>query len=43
MTRVDFPHMTAVVWAAVAAARELANGAAPVWKPGGRPAPGSEQ
>jgi Zn-dependent M28 family amino/carboxypeptidase len=43
VTRVDFAHMTAVVRAAVAAVRELADGAAPVWKPGGRPTPGSEQ
>lgn len=43
VTRVDFTHMTAVVRAAVAAVRELADGAAPVWKPGGRPRPGSDQ
>lgn len=40
VSRVDFAHMTAVIRAAVAAVRELASGAAPVWKPGGRPAPG---
>jgi len=36
--RVDYAHMTAVIAAATAAVRELANGAVPVWKPGGRPA-----
>ena len=36
--RVDLRHMTAVISAATAAVRELANGLAPVWKPGGRPA-----
>jgi Peptidase family M28. len=40
VSRVDFPHMTAVIRAAVAAVRELASGPAPVWKPGGRPAAG---
>jgi Zn-dependent M28 family amino/carboxypeptidase len=36
--RVDIPHMTAVIAAATAAVRGLANGPVPVWKPGGRPA-----
>ena len=40
VSRVDFPHMTAVIQAAVAAVRELAGGPAPVWKPGGRPTAG---
>ena len=35
--RVDLGHMTAVISAAADAMRELASGAAPVWKPGGRP------
>ncbi len=38
--RVDITHMTAVITAAAAAVRELANGPVPVWKPGGRPAAG---
>ena len=37
--RVDFAHMTQVVEAAVRAVRLLADGPAPVWKPGGRPMP----
>ncbi|HEX2202736.1 MAG TPA: M20/M25/M40 family metallo-hydrolase [Longimicrobium sp.] len=37
--RIDFAHMTEVVRAAVRAARLLADGPAPVWKPGGRPTP----
>jgi hypothetical protein len=40
-SRVDLGHMTAVISAAAAAMRELANGVAPVWKPGGRPAAGA--
>jgi hypothetical protein len=40
VSRVDFAHMTAVIRAAVSAVRELANGAAPAWKPGGRPGKG---
>lgn len=35
--RIDYAHMTAVIRAAVRAARILADGPAPVWKPGGRP------
>lgn len=33
----DFDHMTTIVRAAAAAARILADGPAPQWKPGGRP------
>jgi peptidase M28-like protein len=36
--RIDFPHMTRVIEAAARALRELADGPAPVWHPGGRPA-----
>jgi hypothetical protein len=36
-SRIDFPHMTAVIQAAAGATRMLANGAAPTWNPGGRP------
>ena len=36
--RVDFAHMTSVVRAAAAATRLLADGPAPQWNPGGRPA-----
>jgi hypothetical protein len=39
--RIDFEHMTQVIRAAVRAARILADGPAPVWKPGGRPDPNS--
>jgi hypothetical protein len=39
--RVDYAHMTAVVRAAVRAARLVVDGPAPRWKPGGKPAPGS--
>lgn len=39
VSRVDFPHMTAVINAAVRAVRLLADGPLPVWNPGGRPAP----
>lgn len=35
--RIDFPHMTAVIRAGAMAARLLADGPAPTWKPGGRP------
>jgi hypothetical protein len=37
--KVDFAHMTAVIRAAATAARLLADGPAPEWKEGGRPAP----
>jgi hypothetical protein len=40
-SRIDYGHMTAVIRAAVRAARLLADGPAPVWKPGGRPDPNS--
>ena len=40
-SRIDYGHMTAVIRAAVRAARILADGPAPVWKPGGRPNPES--
>lgn len=36
--KIDFPHMTAVINAGVKAARILADGPAPQWKEGGRPA-----
>lgn len=36
-SRIDYAHMTQVIRAAVRAARILADGPAPVWKPGGRP------
>lgn len=36
--RIDFAHVTAVIRAGAAAARILADGPAPVWKEGGRPA-----
>ncbi|HEX8905669.1 MAG TPA: M20/M25/M40 family metallo-hydrolase, partial [Longimicrobiaceae bacterium] len=35
--RVDYGHMTQVIRAAARAARLLADGPAPVWKPGGQP------
>ncbi len=38
-SRVDFPHMTAVIRAAASAANLLANGAAPRWNLNGRPVP----
>lgn len=38
ISKVDFPHMTAAINAAVKAARILADGTAPQWKEGGRPA-----
>ena len=37
LSRIDFPHMTAVVNSAVQALQLLANGPLPVWNPGGRP------
>jgi hypothetical protein len=37
-SRVDFAHMTSVIRAAAAATRLLADGPAPQWHPGGRPA-----
>jgi hypothetical protein len=39
LTRVDIPHMTAVIRAGAAAARLLADGEAPRWNPNGRPEP----
>jgi hypothetical protein len=36
-SRIDYAHMTEVIRSAVRAARLLADGPAPVWKPGGRP------
>lgn len=41
LARIDFPHMTAVINAALEAVRLLANGPLPVWNPGGRPSPQS--
>jgi hypothetical protein len=38
--RIDYAHMTTVIRAAVTASRLLADGPAPVWKPGGRPTAG---
>jgi hypothetical protein len=43
VSRVDFPHMTAVIRAGAQAVALLANGAAPVWNPGGRPAPSARR
>jgi hypothetical protein len=40
-SRIDYGHMVAVIRSAVRAARLLADGPAPVWKPGGRPDPNS--
>ena len=37
VSKVDFPHMSAVINAAAAAARILADGPKPEWKPGGKP------
>jgi peptidase M28-like protein/peptidase M49-like protein len=37
VSRIDFAHMTAVIRAAAAATRMLADGPAPRWNPGGRP------
>jgi Zn-dependent M28 family amino/carboxypeptidase len=39
LSRIDFPHMTAVIDSAVRAVQLLANGPLPVWNPGGRPVP----
>jgi hypothetical protein len=36
-SRIDFAHMTAVIRAAAAATRMLADGPAPRWNPGGQP------
>ena len=41
VSRIDFAHLTAVARAAAAAARLLSDGPAPVWNPGGQPAPSS--
>jgi hypothetical protein len=41
VSRVDFAHMTAVIRAAAAATRLLADGPAPAWNPNGHPAPES--
>lgn len=38
ISRIDFAHITGVITAAVRAARMLADGPAPQWKEGGRPA-----
>jgi hypothetical protein len=38
VSRIDFTHLTEVARAALQAARLLADGPAPEWKPGGRPA-----
>ncbi len=43
LSRVDFAHMTAVIRAGAAAVRLLADGPAPVWNPGGRPAPSTRR
>ncbi|HEY0996494.1 MAG TPA: M20/M25/M40 family metallo-hydrolase [Gemmatimonadaceae bacterium] len=43
VSRVDVPHMTAVIRAGAGAVVLLANGAAPVWNPGGRPAPSARR
>jgi hypothetical protein len=37
VSRIDFAHMTAVIRAAAAATRMLADGPAPRWNPGGQP------
>jgi hypothetical protein len=37
VSRIDFAHMTAVIRAAAAATRLLADGPAPHWNPGGKP------
>lgn len=39
VSKIDFDHLTGVARAAAAAARLLADGPAPQWKPGGQPAP----
>jgi hypothetical protein len=38
--RVDLAHLARMVDATARAARLLADGEAPAWKPGGRPVPG---
>ena len=38
VSRIDFTHVTGVIRAGVMAARILADGPAPTWKPGGQPA-----
>ncbi|HEY0152794.1 MAG TPA: M20/M25/M40 family metallo-hydrolase [Longimicrobium sp.] len=40
-SRIDYGHMLEVIRSGVRAARLLADGPAPVWKPGGRPDPNS--
>jgi hypothetical protein len=37
--KIDFEHMARVIDAAILAVRQLADGPAPVWHPGGRPEP----
>jgi len=37
VSRIDFTHLTSFIQSAVAAARILADGPAPRWKPGGQP------
>ena len=39
VSRIDFPHVTAVIRAGAAATRLLADGPAPRWYPGGKPTP----
>ena len=39
VSRVDTAHLAALVNAAARAARLLADGDPPTWKPGGRPVP----
>lgn len=39
VSRIDFAHVTGVIRAGAMAADILADGTAPVWKPGGRPPP----
>lgn len=39
VSKIDFPHLTAIARAAARAARLLADGPAPKWNPGGQPAP----
>jgi hypothetical protein len=39
ISRIDFEHVTGVIRAGAMAAGILANGPAPVWKPGGQPLP----
>jgi Zn-dependent M28 family amino/carboxypeptidase len=42
VSRIDFPHMTAVINSALRAVSLLANGPLPVWNPGGRPVAGAQ-